>query len=336
MTRIVHLVDDTPPESLGRYLDFLTGSSEMGFGRHMVVPVLKNRAGGLSIEADVIVSHLPISWRGMPGLMSLRARHTGTPMVHVEHEYCEGFAEANVAGKRRFKTLLASAYSMFDRVVAVSPSQAAWFLRLGVVSKGELTVIPPSVDLASFRAVPAPGGPARVFGAIGPFQTQTGFDLLVRAFRRVEDPSLRLRLIGDGPERETLETFAKGDPRIEIRPFGANRAAALAGVDAVAMPSRWEPFGLGALEARAAGRTVIAAHVDGLADQAFEGVLPVPSPTPEAWAAAIRTLARLPFDQERAPGHEARTASKWSEFLAMIRREQAALGTAPLDEQGCA
>ncbi|ETX12929.1 glycosyl transferase [Roseivivax halodurans JCM 10272] len=319
MIRIAHLADETNTGGVVRYLDFLSGSPEMGFGRHEVLPVPKNRAGGVSIEADVIVSHLSISWRGLPGLMALRARHAGTPMIHVEHHYCEGFAAANISAKRRFTTLLASAYSLFDRVVAVSPSQAAWFLHLGVVSKDDLTVIPPCVDLAPFRAVPPIEGSARVFGALGRFHMQKGFDLLIRAFRRVEDPTLRLRLIGDGPERGALEALAQGDPRIEIRPFAANPVAALSGVDAVAMPSRWEPFGLVALEARAAGRTVIAAHVDGLADQAFEGVLPVPSPTLEAWAAAIRTVSRLPFDQNRALGHETRTAAKWSTLLVAIR-----------------
>ena len=168
----------------------------------------------------------------------------------------------------------------------------------------------------------------RVFGAIGRFNKQKGFDLLIRAFRNVDDPKLRLRLIGDGPEREALEALAEGDPRIEIQGFTEAPAVALAGVDAVAIPSRWEPFGLVALEARAAGRTVIASHVDGLADQAFEGVLPVPSPTIEAWAAAIRTVARLPFDQQRAIGHEVRTAAKWRTLLIAVRLGEEAVHAA--------
>ncbi|ETX13709.1 hypothetical protein OCH239_09040, partial [Roseivivax halodurans JCM 10272] len=134
-------------------------------------------------------------------------------------------------------------------------------------------------------------------------------------FRQVDDPKLRLRLIGDGPERAALTALAAGDSRIEICRFAANPASAIAGLDVVAMPSRWEPFGLVALEARAAGRMVIASHVDGLVDQASEGVVPVLSPTPEAWAATIRTITRMAFDQKRAIGHEARTAAKWSTLL---------------------
>ncbi|ETX11206.1 hypothetical protein OCH239_20215, partial [Roseivivax halodurans JCM 10272] len=187
MTRIVHLIDDINPGGVVRYLDFLSASPEMAFGHHEVIPVSKSRFGSIRVEADVIVSHLSINWRGLPGLMALRARYAGIPMIHVEHSYCEGFAAANVSAKRRFTTLLTSAYSLFDRVVAVSEMQAAWLLRRSVVDSEALTVIPPCVDLAPFRAIPAVDGPVRIIGALGRFHTQKGFDVLIRAFRQVDD-----------------------------------------------------------------------------------------------------------------------------------------------------
>ncbi|SER99373.1 Glycosyltransferase involved in cell wall bisynthesis [Tranquillimonas rosea] len=292
MIRIAHLVDDTGAGGVTRYLDFLAADPVMARRMtHRIVPVSRTRPAATAIKADLIVSHLTVTWRGLPGLMALRARHAGTPIVHVEHSYCAGFVAANVRARRRFHTLLRTAYALFDRVVAVSEAQAEWLRLRGLVSDAALSVIPPCVELKAFHALPAPEG-CRTIGAIGRFDRQKGFDLLIRAFRALPEPTLVLRMIGDGEERARLEALAEGDPRIRFEGFASDPVAAMAGCDAVAMPSRWEPYGLVALEARAAGRRLLVSGADGLADHVGYGATPVQGGTVEAWTEALQAVRR--------------------------------------------
>ena len=316
MLRIAHLVDDTKAGSLSSYLDFLASDPGMRrLGTHRIVAVPRHRPPSQPLDADIIVSHLTIAWRALPGLMALRARYPGVPIFHVEHTYCEGFVAANVTARARHLALLRCAYSLFDRVIAQSETQGRWLVGRGLIAEDTLAVIPPCAELAPFRALPAPVGPIRTIGAVGNLDAQAGFDLLIAAFRALPHPDLRLRFVGEGPDRPTLEALAQGDSRISFAGAAADRASALRGVDAVAIPSRWQPCGLPAIEARAAGRAVLASRVDALCDQAETGAILVGGSV-EEWTAA---LDRLVADGAAAipsrPMDEAITRKGWLDLL---------------------
>ncbi|MGC9130824.1 MAG: glycogen/starch synthase [Pyrobaculum sp.] len=112
------------------------------------------------------------------------------------------------------------------------------------------------------------GGP--LFLAVGRVTSQKGLDLAVRALDYA--PSARLlilgisagewgyeeyvkRLVWERRGRAAL-TFARVSPRLYKALHYVARA--------VVMPSRWEPFGISAIEAMALGTPVIAAKVGGL------------------------------------------------------------------------
>lgn len=79
MLRIAHLVDDTTPGGVTRYLDFIRQNPAMAAeARHEVAVVSRANPARRAIDADIIVSHLAISWRGLPGLMAC-ARATPGP-----------------------------------------------------------------------------------------------------------------------------------------------------------------------------------------------------------------------------------------------------------------
>jgi len=208
----------------------------------------------------------------------------------VEHSYSRSFAAHRVTASTRFRTLLRTALALFDDVVAVSADQGRWLTERGLIEPHALTVIPSAVAMSVLGRLPAPSERPRVIGAIGRFDTQKGFDILIRAFRRVDDPSAELRLVGDGPERAALAALAGDDPRIRFTGFAPDPVAAYAGVDAVVVPSRWEPYGLVAIEARAAGRPVLVADVDGLRDHAAAGAVAVRGHGVEVWQEALEAL----------------------------------------------
>ncbi|WP_136442605.1 glycosyltransferase [Pacificoceanicola onchidii] len=319
---VLHLIDDTTPGGVMRVIDFLTTSPAMSaFARHQVMRVSRGAALP-ACRADVIVSHLTVNWRALPRLIAFRARHAHLPLVHVEHSYTESFTAQNVPGKGRFFALLRTAYALFDRVVAVSDAQGDWLRSRGLVRASALRVISSTVDLSGFHALPAPRGRARVIGGIGRLHRQKGFDVLINAFRALPGAELELHLYGEGPEKAALQALAGDDPRIFFAGHTDDPETAMRAVDVVAMPSRWEAFGLVALETRAAGRRLICAQVDGLRDSG-DGGLFVRGHRTEDWTAALlATLASAP-PPRLAPGADS-AAADWQAMIAELNCAEAA------------
>ena len=321
MRRVVHLVDDTSPGGVTRLLDHIRSSDDMAaLGRHSVVPVGRAPLRPPRLEADVIVSHVVLSWRNLPFLAALRARHPRTPMIHMEHSYSPAFAALHVPRPGRFRAMLTASLALFDRVVTISTAQRDWLVPLARLDPAKVALIPPCVDVSRFLALPAPEGPVRRIGALGRLDPQKGFDLLVRAFRRAALSNVTLEIFGDGPQRAELERLARGHPSIRFHGHAADPVAAMAAVDAVAMPSRREPYGLVALEALAAARPLLVSRADGLLDHAAAGAVPVPALTVEAWAEALRDLAadRAGADPEKARRRAAEAGRRFAEGWAAL------------------
>ena len=114
---------------------------------------------------------------------------------------------------------------------------------------------------------------------VGRMTAQKGFDDLLRAFPLVLQsiPKARLLLIGDGYMRGELEALAKKEgvaARTKFTGFIEDKqlVEALKSSDAVVIPSRFEPFGITALEAMAAGAPLVVTRVGGLAEIVDDGV----------------------------------------------------------------
>jgi D-inositol-3-phosphate glycosyltransferase len=289
---IVHIVDDASWGGVNRLLACFDAAPE-GFvhDHHKIMRIERGLKRSPLIEADVIVSHMSVCWKNIPFFTSLRATHPETPLVHVEHSYSERFVALKVTNKGRFEDLMRMALGLFDKVVAVSKPQAAWLKRRGYANDDQLTCISSCVSLSNFEAVASqrPSGPVTI-GAIGRFHEQKGFDILLNAFQSAAAQNVRLLLVGDGPDRDTLMAKAKGHANINFLPYTANPADALAMCDVIAMPSRWEPYGLVALEAMAAKRPVVCSNVDGLKEHIANGAVPIAENTVECWRAFIENL----------------------------------------------
>lgn len=287
---VVHLVDDTTPGGVMRVIDHIvTHPAMMRAADHQVLPVRRGRLTPPRISAAMIVSHLAISWRALPMLMQLRAMQAHVPVLHVEHSYTAGFVAQNVDKPQRFFTLLRTAYALFDHVAAVSAAQWHWLAMRGLVEPGRLSLLRSAVDVTPFLKLPPVRHAPAVVGAMGRLDGQKGFDILIRAFRACDRPDLRLEVFGDGPERAALAALARGDARITFHGRYHDPVAAMAAVDVVAMPSRWEAYGLVGLEARAAGRGLWVSGADGLADHARGGATRVGQGV-EAWRSALAGL----------------------------------------------
>jgi len=130
------------------------------------------------------------------------------------------------------------------------------------------------------------------FLCIGRLTHEKGYDLAIRAFCKVfsKFPNITLDIIGEGVEKDKLEQIALNHPNIRF--LGAlNHQESLHMITEshiILVPSRYESFGLVAIEAGMMGRPVIASQVGGLKEivNTQTGVLVFPDNLDE-WVKAM-------------------------------------------------
>ena len=338
MITIAHLVDDAGLGGVTRSLDTLTAKLGPGFShrRHVVRPSLPLPP---NLDAEIIVVHFTMAWAKLPFLAALRAHAGRRPLVLVEHSYTECYERLQVGSLSRFRAMLRLAYGRADRVVAVSHGQAAWLRGARLLPSTKLAVIPAATDCAGLVAIdlPDPAGQLRL-GAYGRYCYQKGFDTLLEAMRCIPPATAMLQLAGFGPDATALRAAAARCPGVSIGGPVNGLAKFLAGVDAIVVPSRFEAFGQVALEARAAGRPLIATRVDGLVEQVADGAgLLVAPDDPAALALAIRHLASLPIAPMGATarasttGHLDRSIAAWRRLFTELAAPAGAASRAAIN-----
>jgi glycosyltransferase involved in cell wall biosynthesis len=225
-------------------------------------------------------------------------------------------------------------------VVATSPQEKEHMRQL-VSDKGNIDIIPCGTDIESFGSVSRSEARLRlgiprsslVVLYVGRFDRRKGIETLVRAIGRSIFPGLadiRLILAGgsrpgqsDGIERERIEgivdelglrdfTTFPGQIDRETLPYYFGAA------NVCVVPSHYEPFGLVAIEAMAAGVPVVASDVGGLKYTVVPektGLL-CPPQDDAAFAEAIdRILSRPTWERKlgKAARERVKTKFGWDE-----------------------
>jgi glycogen(starch) synthase len=218
---------------------------------------------------------------GVPWVLTVHATEHGRRMGRLD----EPVHRAVDAAERR-------AVAAADRVIVCSRAMRAEVTDVLGADPSSVVVVPGGVDpeawspsqaalAAARRRWRARPGPLVV--AAGRLEWEKGFSTLVRALPAVlaRHPAVRTVLAGTGSYRATLERLAHSlglqdanGEAVELpgRLDQPALAQLLAVADVVVVPSRYEPFGLVALEAMAAGTCVVATRTGGLAETVADGV----------------------------------------------------------------
>jgi glycosyltransferase involved in cell wall biosynthesis len=222
-----------------------------------------------------------------PGALAIiAAKLAGVPKVFatVHQPYTPGH------GRTAFLFLRVSAL-LCDRFMAVSKvAETSWFGSSSDCLSGNAgflsrhCTVHNAVDTRRVAALVSPElaptfrekyrlGDGFVFGYVGRLSHEKGVDILFQAFGGIAASleSVRLLVVGSGVERERLEERFGNEPwwrRVVFAgTLGWEEAMKhLSVMDAVVVPSRFEGFGLSAVEAMAASKPVIAARTGGLVE----------------------------------------------------------------------
>ena len=217
----------------------------------------------------------------------------------------------------RFRNRLIS--RLMSRLTAVSARLGQRFCEFNGIPDTRMSIVPYGVaTVEDLQDGPASDCRSRLrqetraeegdllVGSVGRLVEQKDYGTQLRGFAAAveEEPRLRMILVGDGPLRghleEEVERLGVAD-RVMFLGFRADVRQLLEAIDIFVLTSKFEPFGVAILEAKAAGLAIVATAVNEIPEllsYGKSGIL-VSSGSPEELADALIQLAR-----ERSLGEE--------------------------------
>jgi glycosyltransferase involved in cell wall biosynthesis len=256
---------------------------------------------------------------GVPGLLEVNA-----PLVEEQARHRE------LVDRDGALVRAGVGFRLARSVLCVSEPVARWVRE---VAPGARTVVVPNgVDPARFTPGPEPPGPFTV-GFVGTLKPWHGVEVLVRALALLDE--VRLRVIGDGPERAALE-------RLAVRLLGAHRTDFVGAVPPWQLPSELARLHVAAapypvadtyfsplkvFEYLAAGLPVVASRSGQLSQIVTDGVDGLLTPAGDVVALA-EAIARLRCEPELRTrlGRAARRTAQRHTWEAVVDTSLASAG----------
>jgi glycosyltransferase involved in cell wall biosynthesis len=175
-----------------------------------------------------------------------------------------------------------------SRVVALSQVEELQYRKMGL-DDGKIAVIPNGIDLTDYSDLPRVGlfkkkiglnDSERIILFLGRLHRIKGVDLLVRAFASVAHKRDNVTLVIVGPDEGCLDELNALVNALQIGTsvkivgplYGSNKLEAYVDAEVVVLPSRYEAFPMGILEAYACGKPVVASNVGSISDLVIDGV----------------------------------------------------------------
>jgi glycosyltransferase involved in cell wall biosynthesis len=275
-----------------------------GYGRPARDARALRALGALARSGRFDIVHCHSAKAGVLG--RLAARRAGLPAVYTPH--CFSFiGEFSRARTRTALTVERALAPLTDAFICVCEWERDQALARGVGSPERLHVVhngcpacstdvDPDPALAALRAA----GP--VAATLVSLRAQKTVDVFLEAAPEIlaRVPEARLAVVGEGPDEPALRELAarRGldrDKRFAFLPYTGPAARHLQEIDVYVLPSSWEAFPIGVLEALACGVPQVATDVGGTGEAVAPdtGVL-VPPHDPAALASGVSALLADP------------------------------------------
>ncbi len=161
-----------------------------------------------------------------------------------------------------------------DNIITISPSVTD---KISRNSTGKtIRCIYTGIDKNLFKTIPEDGGYIAYLGRIDPYMK--GLDTLIKAFSRLKGKQMKLRIAGSGPSKnvDKVKSLVKEygleeEIVLEGRISDEEKMEFLRKARFLVMPSRFEGWGISAIEAAACAKPVIGTMIPGLQDAVLDG-----------------------------------------------------------------
>jgi glycosyltransferase involved in cell wall biosynthesis len=168
------------------------------------------------------------------------------------------------------------------KVIALTKVEAEQYKKMGVLDN-KIEIIPNGIDLSEYENLPERGIFRKKYGInddekvvlyLGRLHKIKGLDLLVDAFSDLVNRKDNIKLVIVGPDdgylsilKRQIDNLALNDKVLLTGPlYGNEKLSAYVDADVYVLPSKYEIFGITALEACACGTPVIVTDCCGIAN----------------------------------------------------------------------
>lgn len=216
-------------------------------------------------------------------------------------------------------------YKRFSAIVCISEAVRASLQTWVPETSPRSHVVRNGIDLKRF-SVDAKMQPRGRLVSVGRLESVKGFDIAIRAVASLVDrfPEIRYDIYGSGPlelELQRLINQLGVEKTVCLKGRTDNVSGMLRNYALKVMPSRWEGFGLAAVEAMASGLPVVASDVPGLGDIIAEGTgIKCRSESADALAKAIAHFLMLSDDTVLSMGARARRHAEQFSFETTLEQ----------------
>ena len=203
-----------------------------------------------------------------------------------------------------------------DALIACSASMAEEISDLFGPGLAPISVIPNGIDASRWPFAPRrrhDGPPQLLY--FGRLEYEKGVHDLIAALPRIRrgHPGTTLTIAGEGTQQDWLTEVARQNKVLKAVRFAGHTNHAelldlLHRTDVAVLPSHYEPFGIVALEAIAAGAPLVTTNVGGLGEAVIDGQTGLSCPPRDV--AALATAVRAALDDPVAAQRRATAAGE--------------------------
>jgi glycogen synthase len=350
--RVVAAAQDPHEFTFGK--DMMAWTLAMGHAMVRTGLSLKKKRSGRPWRPDVVHAH---DWLVAHPAVAL-SEFYDVPMVSTIHATEAGRHSGWVSGSlsRQVHAVESWLVRESDSLITCSASMRDEITELFGPGLAEVTVIRNGIDAARWpfaerRRHGVAGGPPELL-FVGRLEYEKGVHDAIAALPRIRraHPGTTLTIAGDGTQQDWLVDQARKHRVLKATRFvgrldHAELLAALHRADAAVLPSHYEPFGLVALEAAAAGTPLVTSNIGGLGEAVINGETGMSCPPRDVarLAEAVGTVLDDPAAaQRRARAARERLTSDFDwhtvadetaqVYLASKRRERQPLPRLPIVE----
>ena len=276
--RVVAAAQDPHEFTFGK--EMMAWTLAMGHAMVRTGLSLKKKRSGRPWRPDVVHAH---DWLVAHPAVAL-SEFYDVPVVSTIHATEAGRHSGWVSGSlsRQVHAVESWLVRESDSLITCSASMRDEITELFGPGLAEVTVIRNGIDAARWpfaerRRHGVAGGPPELL-FVGRLEYEKGVHDAIAALPRIRraHPGTTLTIAGDGTQQDWLVEQARKHRVLKATRFvgrldHAELLAALHRADAAVLPSHYEPFGLVALEAAAAGTPLVTSNIGGLGEAVING-----------------------------------------------------------------